>query len=142
MSEFEFDADDFISKMTSMEDKIKKTVADALGDSTDDLARIASEIAPIKGSGLRKSVTKDVKQGLNGVTGEVTFSVIEKSGDKAFNYALWTHEQDYNLGEQSSASPGTDGYHVGNKYLERPLKGESERFINDWAKAIARGLLI
>jgi len=142
MSEFEFDADDFISKMTITEAKMVGAAADALGDSADDLARIASEIAPIKGSGLRKSVTKAIKLGSNGVTGEVSFSVTEKSGGKSFNYALWTHEQDYNLGEQSGASPGTDGYQVGNKYLERPLKGESQRFIDDWAKAIARGLLL
>ncbi|MDT2236653.1 hypothetical protein P7H19_10590 [Paenibacillus larvae] len=35
---------------------------------------------------------------------------METSKRGRFNYALWTHEMTYKLGEQSQAAPGVDGY--------------------------------
>lgn len=140
MSSFDFDTDDFFSHLDIKEKLALGAQETAVRDSLDDLKRISSEIAPIKDSDLRKSVTTetDVKPG--GVVGEVNFSVVETSSKGRFNYALWIHEMDYELGEQSRTSPGTDGYPVGNKYLERPLKGESEKYVSDWAKAVAEVL--
>lgn len=137
MSEFEFDASDFIAKLTVSETQALGASLIAVQDSVDDLKRISSEIAPISMSGLRKSVKGTVELDPKGIMGVVSFSVTETSAKGRFNYALWTHEQDYELGEQSQAAPGTDGYHVGNKYLERPLKGESDKYVSNWAKAIA-----
>ncbi len=137
MSNFDFDMDDLFSHLNVKEKQTLNAQREGMIDTTDDLARISSEIAPIKGSDLRKSVDKTVTVKPEGVIGDVTFNVTEasKSGSR-FNYALWTHEMDYQLGEQSQAAPGTDGYHVGNKYLERPLKGEAEKYVNWWAKQV------
>lgn len=141
MSGFEFDASDFISKMTRIEARSIDAAVKGMSDSLDDLERIASNIAPIKSSILRKSSQKTVGLSENGdVVGELTFNAVEKRGGKPFNYAYWIHEMDYNLGERSAGAPGTDGYSVGNKYVERPLKGESERYVKEWAQRIARGI--
>ena len=137
MANFEFDASDLFNHLTDKERRTLQVQEIAVQDSIDDLKRISSEIAPIKDSGLRKSVTTETEITAGGVVGEVHFSVLEKTGDGTFNYAYWTHEMDYNLGPRSAAAPGTDGYHVGNKYLERPLKGESQKYVNNWAKAIS-----
>lgn len=138
MSGFEFDASDFLSHLDTNERNVMKAAKTSVEDSLDDLARIATDIAPIDDSDLRKSANKETEITDKGIEGKLTFSAIEKRGYRRFNYAYWTHEMDYNLGEQSSMAPGTDGYHVGNKYVERPLKGESERYIGDWAKDISK----
>lgn len=135
---FDFDASDFFAHLNVKEKNILHAGKEAVQDSLDDLKRISSEIAPIKDSGLRKSVTTETEVTVDGVVGELNFSVTEKTGNKRFNYALWTHEMDYELGNQSKASPGTDGYSVGNKYVERPLKGEAEKWVNNWARNIAK----
>lgn len=137
MSGFEFDASDFISKLTGTEARALDAGFTAVGDSLDDLDRIATNIAPLDSSTLRKSSTKTVGLESNAVVGELSFSAVEKTGSRRFNYALWIHEMDFNLGPKSQG--GTDGYSVGNKYVERPLKGESERYIRNWAEAIAKG---
>lgn len=140
MSNFEFDASDFLVHLDTKDKNTERNARVAIQDSLDDLKRISSEVAPIKDSTLRKSVKTKVNDDPLGISGEVSFSAIEKHGNKSFNYAYWIHEEDYNLGERSANAPGTDGYHVGNKYLERPLKGESERYIKEWAERIAGGL--
>lgn len=140
MSGFELDVESFIKELSTKEAKALNAGVISMEDSVDDLGRISSEIAPIKLSPLRKSVRKTVGLGSLGIVGEVTFGVTETSKSGRFNYALWIHEADYNLGEQSLAAPGTDGYAVGNKYLERPLKGESDKYIKWWAESIARVL--
>lgn len=141
MSGVEFDMDDFFSHLSGKETQVLAETKEAVHDAVDDLARISSEIAPIKDSHLRKNVDKKVEVSTKGVIGEVSFNITEqsKSGSR-FNYALWIHEQDYKLGPRSSKAPGTDGYAVGNKYLERPLKGESDRYIKNILEAAAKGL--
>ncbi|MEN2464910.1 hypothetical protein [Ornithinibacillus sp. JPR2-1] len=134
---FEFDDSDFLSHLSVKELNVIDGEKKSMGDAVDDLGRISSEIAPIKSSVLRKTMEKTVKVEGTGVVGEVAFSASESSSKGRFNYALWTHEMDYELGEQSAKSPGTDGYEVGNKYLERPLKGESEKYIKWLADGIA-----
>ncbi|MDT2260647.1 hypothetical protein P7H06_15605 [Paenibacillus larvae] len=47
-----------------------------------------------------------VKASRNSVVGEASFSAVETSKRGRFNYALWTHEMTYKLGEQSQAAPG------------------------------------
>jgi hypothetical protein len=133
MSDFEFDSSDFIRMINETEKRIKKNTIKKMRDSVDDLGRISFDIAPIDESTLRKSQTKEVKVKDGVIEGEVTFSVTENNNTGSFNYAYWTHEimDDSQLGEVSSDAPGTDGYTVGNKYLERPLKGESDKYI-DW----------
>jgi hypothetical protein len=127
----EFDASDFFRHLDLKDVKTQTAVKLGVHDSMDDLKRISSNIAPIDEGILRASGSYRVKTSVNGVVGELTFSATNTDGNGRFNYAYWTHEKDYNLGPTSSApgNDGTDGYHVGNKYLERPLKGESEKYI-------------
>jgi hypothetical protein len=141
MSGFDIDFSDFERHLTQKTEQILEVELTAMHDTTDDLARISSNIAPILKSTLRKSVDTKVRVSKAGnVIGWVTFSAVEDSASGRFNYALWTHEQDYELGPVSRGAPGTDGYEVGNKYLERPLKGESEKYIEWVAEAIRKEL--
>lgn len=140
MSGFDFDASDLFNHLDIKEKGVFRSIGESMNDSTDDVKRISSEIAPIKGSNLRKSVHTKVTVDPSQVVGEVDFGVTETTGKGRFNYALWIHEMDYELGEQSADAPGTDGYGVGNKYLERPLKGEAEKYVKWWAEAISKEL--
>lgn len=139
MSNFELDVSNFVSKLTVTETKTLANALTSTQDVMDDVKRISSEIAPIDSSRLRKSVETSVKLEPRGIIGEIKFSAVEESKKGKFNYALWLHEQEYNLGDKSQAAPGTDGYEVGNKYLERPLKGESEKYVKMWAETIGKG---
>jgi hypothetical protein len=136
---FEINGDEFLQHLAVIEMRTVKAAQRATHDAVDDLARISQNIAPIDKGTLRRSVDKDVRIDGTKVIGEVSFSATEESsGYGRFNYALWTHEMDYELGDQSKAAPGTDGYEVGNKYLERPLKGEAEKYIKWWIDAIGK----
>jgi|SRR5699024_7826936 len=139
MAEFEFDPSDFLDKLASKEEKAVSIGVPAVQDSLDDLERISSNIAPLDTSLLRKSSTKKVSTTDKGIEGELSFSAVEQSGNGNFNYAYWTHEMEYKLGPKSRG--GTDGYEVGNKYIERPLKGESEKYVKHWAEMISKGLM-
>jgi hypothetical protein len=113
---------------------ITKEVRDAMelamNDCVDDLVRVSSQCAPHDKGILEKSWGRDVYwSGPNKITGVVDYSVAE--GD--FNYALWTHEEVYNLGPGSQKKPpgvGMSGktYEVGRKYLTRPLYGEAPTY--------------
>ncbi|AYA78605.1 hypothetical protein DOE78_18845 [Bacillus sp. Y1] len=108
---------------------VKEAAKRGVHDSMDDLKRISVNIAPIDEGDLRRSASYRVTPKADGVVGELTFSVTTDSpGYGRFNYAYWTHEIMENLGPKSKAAPGTDGYEVGNKYVERPLKGEAEKY--------------
>lgn len=138
MSGFDFDTSHLEHHLNTKERKVIEASKQKMHESVDDLARIATNVAPIKLSRLRKSDNKEVEASPDKVVGEITFSAIEETNKGNFNYALWTHEMDYSLGEQSAASPGTDGYPVGNKYLERPLKGESQKYVRWYAEGISK----
>lgn len=125
----EFDASDFFHHLDLKDVKTQAAVKLGVHDSMDDLKLIASNIAPIETGVLRASGSYRVKAQVGGIVGELTFSATNTDGKGRFNYAYWTHEKDYDLGQQSASAPGMRGYHVGNKYLERPLKGESEKYI-------------
>lgn len=146
MSGITFDVDDFLRNLDFSDVKVRKGAERGMNDAVDDLVRVSSEIAPHDKGTLSRSHDRDVSWTGNKVTGEVTYSVTEASpSGKRFNYALWTHEQTYNLGDGSRAKPGTSGmsgkhYDVGNKYVERPLKGESDAYKAHIAKEIRKEL--
>lgn len=130
---FELNASDFLRGIDLTQARTRTAARNGMQDSVDDLKRIAVDIAPIKSSDLRRSSHAEVRSTPGGnIVGEVSFRAVENG----FNYALWTHEGEYNLGEQSQQAPGTDGYEVGNKYLERPLRGESEKYMRWIAEEI------
>jgi hypothetical protein len=140
MADFDIDFTEFYSKLNVNEKRVQLAMIDGMQDAVDDLKRIATDIAPIDKGILRASGTTKVLPSVTGVVGEVAFSAVENGGSGRFNYALWTHEYDYNLGEQSQAAPGTDGYSVGNKYLERPLKGERDKYVKWWQDAVDKAV--
>lgn len=127
---------EFMSLLNNRETAVEQAAVAAMEDNTDDLSRIAQNIAPIDKATLRRGMKKKVTLKRNSLVGEVSFSAV----DKGFNYAIWTHEADYRLGPTSANAGGTDGYEVGNKYLERPLKGEAQKYINNVANAVRREL--
>ncbi|MDR4936063.1 hypothetical protein RGU11_06740 [Rossellomorea marisflavi] len=140
MSDFEFDATDFFEKLDKADRNVTGVGRAIMEDSVMDLAKIASNIAPIEYGALGGSAKSKTAVKRGDIEGEVTFSAVNKDGNGRFDYAYWTHEMDYNLGPASSRATGMAGYSVGNKYLERPLKGEAKKYVDWWAKALAKGL--
>jgi hypothetical protein len=129
MSDFVFDFSQVIHNLTEITQEVKVAAKNGVQDSVDDLKRIAVDIAPIDSGDLRRSGNAKVREQGKNIVGEVTFNATDDSGGKRFNYAIWTHEADYTLGPLSRQAPGTDGYSVGNKYLERPLMGEANKYL-------------
>jgi hypothetical protein len=105
---------------------VRKTAIETMKENVKDLNRVASETAPydegdLEVSGFHSVVAKGAE-----IIGSVGFEVYNKD----FNYAIWTHEEDYNLGKGSLSKGGGSGnsgksYEVGNKYLTRPHEGEA-----------------
>jgi hypothetical protein len=136
MSGLTFDFSGVVANMDIATARVMQAAKDGVQDSVDDLKRIAVDIAPIDSSDLRRSGHATVRQTPLQTVGEVSFSAVDNTGGQHFNYAIWIHEGDYNLGPLSQQAPGTDGYEVGNKYLERPLKGEAEKYMRWIAEEI------
>jgi hypothetical protein len=129
MSGLEFDFASVVANMEAATLRVRQAAKLGVQDSVDDLKRIAVDIAPIDSSDLRRSGHATVTETSTNIIGEVSFSAVDTTGGQHFNYAIWIHEGEYNLGPLSAAAPGTDGYEIGNKYLERPLKGEAEKYV-------------
>jgi hypothetical protein len=136
----EFDTSDLFTHLVDKDKRVLLAMVTGMEDAVDDLRRISTDIAPIDKGILRASAKTSMRQNKGGIVGEVSFSAVENGGSGRFNYALWTHEYDYELGEQSKAAPGTDGYSVGNKYLERPLKGERDKYVKWWQDAVDKAV--
>lgn len=137
---FEWDASSFFTHIENKSKSVQDVAEQRLGDAVDDLARIATNLAPIGDTGnLRRTVKKSIKGKFGAVSGEVSFSAVENSpGYGRFNYALWTHEY---MGENQVSQPGSsDGYTVGPKYLQRPLEGERNRYLRQIAEGV-KGVL-
>lgn len=127
--DFTIDISEMFNDLDFTKVSTKEGAKIGMHDSMDDLKRISVNIAPIDDGDLRRSASFRVTPKANSIVGELTFSVTtESAGYGRFNYAYWTHEIMENLGPKSKAAPGTDGYEVGNKYVERPLKGEAEKY--------------
>jgi len=135
---FELDASEVLRGLSLKDKAVMDGAKRGLHDSMDDLKRISVNIAPIDTGTLRRSASYRVMPKANGIVGELTFSATEKDGNGHFNYAYWTHEMTYKLGHKSKQAPGTDGYEVGNKYVERPLKGEANKYMRWIAEEIRK----
>jgi hypothetical protein len=124
---FELDFSDLLRGLDLTEGKVQVATRRGVQDSMDDLKRISVNIAPIDDGDLRRSASYRTTVGHNKVVGELTFSATNDSPKYGrFNYAYWTHE--IMSSGQAKANGGTDGYAIGNKYVERPLKGEAEKY--------------
>ncbi|MBC9786291.1 HK97 gp10 family phage protein [Heliobacterium chlorum] len=111
------------------EKEIRNQIKRAVHDCADDLVRASSETAPHDKGILEKSFAKEVTSTSSTVTATVDYSIKERG----FNYALAMHELKYPLGPGSLAKPGGYGmsgkhYPVGNKFLTRPLEGETQTY--------------
>ena len=138
MSGMDFDFSGVVANLATATARVQLAARNGVQDSVDDLKRIAVDIAPIDSSDLRRSGHATVRQSPSEIVGEVGFRAVDNSGGRAFNYAVWIHEGEYNLGPLSRQAQGTDGYEVGNKYLERPLKGEANKYMR-WIAEEVRG---
>ncbi|QGG47651.1 hypothetical protein [Heliorestis convoluta] len=122
-----------------------RAAEEAVHDCVDDLIRVSSETAPHDKGILEKSHAKEVKVRRGQVDGRVDYTIKERYSQGNFNYALFIHEGTYNLGKRSRQKPGGIGmsgkhYSVGNKFLTRPLEGESNEYSRHIGKQIKREL--
>ena len=115
-----------------IEKAVAKATMKAMQFSMKDLERVASETAPLDEGDLEMSGVHDVDKTSNGLKGWVWFEAWNDNPKRSydFNYAIWTHEETYNLGPKSKKKGSGSGlsgksYPVGKKYLTRPLEGES-----------------
>lgn len=137
----DFDAREFLRGLDFADKNVQRGMVTGLNDAANDLARTSAEAAPIDDGDLRGSVEvrpAKARGQTRSISAEVSF------GHDA-PHAIYMHEMSYNLGPRSSSSPGGTGmsgksYSVGNKYLERPFKGESETYLQHIADTIRKGL--
>lgn len=111
---------------------VRKTAIATMKDAMKDLERVASETTPYDEGDLEMGGFHDVDLEGSKIIGWVGFEAWNDHPNRSydFNYAIWIHEETYNLGERSKQKAGGSGlsgnhYPVGNKYLTRPLEGEA-----------------
>jgi hypothetical protein len=113
-----------VDKSKLLNSKIKKAMKDAVLDVTLDLKRVASMSAPHDTGFLEKSAQHEVFESSQYIEGAVGFSAVEDG----FNYAKWTHDEEYELGAKSAKKKGGKSKFggatvpVGTGYLENALE--------------------
>jgi len=108
---------------------VRNTSIEAMKECMKDLERVASETTPYDEGDLEMGGFHGVDVAGSKIEGWVGFEAFNKD----FNYAIWTHEETYNLGEGSQSKTGGSGmsgksYPVNNKYLTRPFEGEAPAY--------------
>lgn len=137
----EFDVKEFAGGLALTKEALVKAAEVGVHDATDSLLETSREFAPLDEGTLRMTAGKNVTTNGDVVEGEVFYSATEtgKSGERV-NYALITHELHSGDGFsgirfKDPTTPGTTP-----KYLERPLKQNSDEYREMIAKAIREGL--
>ncbi len=118
-----------LNSVGQIEAAVRNASEKAMEKAMADLVRVSSETAPFDEGDLEDSWGKEVNVSGDSVIGTVDYRVF----NQGFNYAIWTHEMNYNLGEGSQNKAGGDGlsgahYPVNNKYLTRPFEGEAPTY--------------
>lgn len=126
----EFDnLDEFFRQLDFSNDKILEGARRGIEEAVNDLGERSKQLAPKKEGKLREgmSITTNVDTINETAYGEVVFSA--KKEGSWFNYAAKLHE----MGEEykNPTTPGTQP-----KFLERPLKQNSQRYKEMIAHAI------
>lgn len=137
----EFDFSGFLKGIDKSKEALIKAAEVGVDKATDSLLQTSREFAPLDEGTLRMTAGKNVTTNGDVVEGEVFYSATEtsKSGERV-NYALITHELHSGDGFsgirfKDPTTPGTTP-----KYLERPLKQNSDEYREMIAKAIREGL--
>lgn len=125
----------FNAGSTKIRKIIEKTSYKTMTKAMKDLERVASETTPYEEGDLEMGGFNGVDKQTNGVMGWVGFEAWQDHPRRSydFNYAIWIHEETYNLGKLSKKKASGSGlsgksYSVGNKYLTRPHEGESPTY--------------
>lgn len=112
-----------------------------------DLERTASETTPLDEGDLEMGGFHDVDVDGGKYVGWVGFEAWNDHPNRSydFNYAIWIHEETYELGKRSKQKGGGKGlsgrtYPVGNKYLTRPLEGEAPAYREQIKQAVKKKL--
>jgi hypothetical protein len=133
--------------MKKIEKKVWQASVKTMKASMQDLERVASETAPYDEGDLEMGGFRDVDIDGKKIIGWVGFEAWNDHPNRSydFNYAIWIHEETYNLGEKSKAKAGGRGlsgksYPVGNKYLTRPLEGEAPVYREQIKQAVKKSL--
>ena len=131
MARFKVDVS-FVDKSKLLNSKVKKAVKDAVTDVTLDMKRVASQSAPHDTGYLEKNAQHEVHVASQFVEGSVGFSAVENG----FNYAEWTHDNHYELGEKSKRKRGGKSRYggatvpVGTGYLKNALNLNRQGYMN------------
>lgn len=116
---------------------LSKGMTDAFTDVVLDAKRVSSESAPHKTGHLEKN-RYSIVQTRGGLEGYVGFEARSKKG---FDYADWTHEANYNLGEQSKRKRGGRSKYgngvipVGRQYLANTIRVNAHGYYDHFRKA-------
>lgn len=116
---------------------IETAMKTAMTDVVFDLKRTASMAAPHDTGYLERSAQHTVRVTPESISGTVGFSAVEKG----FNYAQWTHDKTYNLGEKSERKQGGNSVFgsgtvpVGTGYLKNALENNREGYMKYLADA-------
>ena len=113
------------------EDAVREA-ARGVDESGEDLLQKAQALAPKLTGDLEGSGTKD-RVKIDPLSKEISVQV-------GFNkeYAARRHEEDYTPGQITRGKPAVDGMAPGRKYLERPLKYYTPKYMQAIAEAVRR----
>lgn len=115
-----------------LQGKVKRAMQEAILDVTLDLKRVASQSAPHDTGYLERNAKHEIYTASNYVEGSVGFSAVHSG----FDYAKWTHDEHYNLGEKSQRKRGGKSRYggatvpVGTGYLENALNFNKQGYMN------------
>jgi len=118
-------------------------VKEAMDDIKDDVVEVSSSLAPHKTGKLEKShyTRRSYKNLAN-----CTFSLRYRADNKGFDYASWTHDADYKLGEGSQQKrPAHSRFakgslRVGSGYVSQVIDASQEQWDEFVAYTIDRKL--
>lgn len=141
MAKFRVDVD-FVDGSKLISKKVKRAMTEAMTDVTLDMKRVASLSAPHDTGFLSKNAQHEVWVSSKGIEGSVSFSANRGS----FNYAQWTHDQQYKLGKKSAKKKGGKSKYgsgtvpVGTGYLENTLENNRAGYLDHLGDAYRNAL--
>lgn len=141
MARFRVDVD-FVDRTRLLNKRVKSGMRNAMTDVVLDMKRVASMSAPHNTGFLEKNAQHEIFVGSQGIEGSVSFSAVERG----FNYAQWTHDENYELGEKSKRKQGgkskfgSGRVPVGKGYLENTLNRNKQGYLDHLQQAYNNAL--